>query len=268
MLDRFIMSYLFNPTDQLDNFIQPESNVICATILTGIYDVNRNERLEADQFLHVEKWHQSIVSLQLKGIIFHNTFSQKTIQTYQNEFITFVEVAYDQRFNPNVFRYLVYQDFIHQYKHAIANLFVTDISDVEVIQNPFVQPLFIENPTALFCGDEPKPLNNDWMNAHNSHLRQSIAGFANYEQQHQAETLLNCGIIGGSMFTMQTLMDQLAQIHRTYTIHNQTPYTLDMGTFNYVARTQFANHLHHGAPVNTVFKAYESERIDCWFRHK
>jgi hypothetical protein len=26
--------------------------------------------------------------------------------------------------------------------------------------------------------------------------------------------------------------------------------------------------LHHGFPVNTVFKAYEETRSDCWFRHK
>jgi hypothetical protein len=26
--------------------------------------------------------------------------------------------------------------------------------------------------------------------------------------------------------------------------------------------------LRHGFPVNTVFKAYEETRSDCWFRHK
>jgi hypothetical protein len=41
-----------------------------------------------------------------------------------------------------------------------------------------------------------------------------------------------------------------------------------MGAFNYLARTQFNGHLRHGAPVNTVFKMYETERQDCWFRHK
>ena len=49
---------------------------------------------------------------------------------------------------------------------------------------------------------------------------------------------------------------------------NQTAFTGDMGAFNYLARTQFNSHLRHGAPVNTVFKMYENERQDCWFRHK
>jgi hypothetical protein len=41
-----------------------------------------------------------------------------------------------------------------------------------------------------------------------------------------------------------------------------------MGAFNYLARTKFNNQLKHGAPVNTLFKGYELERKDCWFRHK
>jgi hypothetical protein len=84
----------------------------------------------------------------------------------------------------------------------------------------------------------------------------------------QKEVLLNCGIIGGNVQTMKTLVDSLAYIHRTYTIHNRTPYTLDMGAFNFVARTQFAQRLLHGAPINTQFKRYESDRSNCWFRHK
>lgn len=90
----------------------------------------------------------------------------------------------------------------------------------------------------------------------------------NYEQKNQKKTLLNCGIIGGNVQIMKMLMDSLADIHCTHIVHNQTPYTLDMGVFNFVARTQFAQRLLHGAPINTQFKRYESERSDCWFRHK
>jgi len=41
-----------------------------------------------------------------------------------------------------------------------------------------------------------------------------------------------------------------------------------MGAFNYLTRTQFNEQIIHGTPVNTVFKGYENERTDCWFRHK
>ena len=242
--------------------------VICATLLTGVYDVNRNELLADDNFEIIREWAQSIIKLQLKGIVFHNNFSEETVKTYQNDYLSFIKVSYPSVLNANAYRYLIYKDFLAAHFDKIDQLFVTDISDVVVIQNPFIAPLFVNHPNDLFCGDELEVLDNEWMQNHNTHLRNSITDFAAYEALNKTQTLLNCGIIGGSFKVMKTLMDQLSNIHATYTIHNQTPYTLDMGAFNYVARTQFGNHLQHGAPINTEFKQYQINRTDCWFRHK
>ena len=242
--------------------------IICATLLTGVYDVNRNELLAEDQFDIIKDWYNAIIKLQLKGIVFHNTFSEKTVKTYQNKNVSFIKVHYDAQYNANVYRYFIYKDFLEANADKIDHVFVTDIADVEVIKNPFTDPLFLNHPETLFCGDEPEILNNEWMQNHSTHLRNSMAGFASYEEENKNQTLLNCGIIGGSVKVMKTLMDELVNIHATYTIHNKSPYTLDMGTFNYVARTHFGQHLQHGQPVNTVFKQYQTTRSDCWFRHK
>ena len=67
---------------------------------------------------------------------------------------------------------------------------------------------------------------------------------------------------------MLPFLEQLCSIHERYNMTNETVYTGDMGAFNYVARTRFNDHLRHGEPVNTVFKGYERDRTDCWFRHK
>ncbi len=249
-------------------FLKQPCNLVCATLLTGIYDVNRNETINEGDFSRVSLWYESIIQARLQGVIFHNTFSAETTERYTNEYITFIRVDIPDHLNANVARYLIYQDFIQANYNAIQHLFATDISDVEVVINPFTHPLFTSNPDALFCGDESKPLDNDWMNDHSTHLRQSIPDFAAYELANKQQTLLNCGVIGGRIDVMKKLIDQLAQLHRTYTVHNKTPYTLDMGAFNYVARTQFARHLIHGQPVNTRFKGYEADRLDCWFRHK
>ncbi|TKB97786.1 hypothetical protein [Pedobacter cryophilus] len=242
--------------------------IICATLLTGVYDVNRNELLAEDHFEIIKDWYNSIVKLQLRGIVFHNTFSDETINTYQNKNVSFIKVNYDGTLNANVYRYFIYKDFLEAYADKIDHLFVTDIADVEVIKNPFIEPLFVNHPEDLFCGDEPEILANEWMQNHNTHLRNSISGFSAYEEENNAQTLLNCGIIGGSVKVMKTLMDELVNIHSTYTIHNKSPYTLDMGAFNYVARTQFSQHLQHGEPINTIFKQYQTTRSDCWFKHK
>ena len=128
--------------------------------------------------------------------------------------------------------------------------------------------LFLQNNGALFCGDENKFLDNPWMNDHSTHLRNNIEKFATYESKHKESTLLNSGIIGGNISTVLLLMNKLATLHQIYGATNNTAYTLDMGAFNFVARTSFAGKLIHGTPVNTVFKAYEVDRKDCWFRHK
>jgi hypothetical protein len=145
---------------------------------------------------------------------------------------------------------------------------VTDVSDVTLMKNPFTDPFFTENPSTLFCGDEPKILNNDWMNDHSTHLRNNIADYAAYEQKFADATLLNCGIIGGKAPLFFEFIQQLCEIHLKGNSDNKTAFTGDMGAFNYVARTRFNESIKHGTPVNTVFKAYENDRKDCWFKHK
>ncbi|MEO5943558.1 MAG: hypothetical protein ABIP30_07560 [Ferruginibacter sp.] len=244
------------------------TDFIFASLLTGVYDVNRNEVLEKDNFATIQKWYDSIVKLKLNAIVFHNAFSKEIIKKYANDYVQFIEVAYDEKLNPNVFRYFIYQDFIRQYSQQINHLFITDITDVEVINDPFESSIFIENSDCLFCGDEPKLLDNEWMQAHNDHLRNSMPEFSIYEALNKNKPLLNCGVIGANITVMKLLLDKMVDMHKAYSSTNKTAYTLDMGVFNYIARTVFADKILHGKPVNTVFKKYESERADCWFRHK
>jgi hypothetical protein len=248
--------------------IASTNNLILACLITGIYDVNRSTTLQEDDYGLVRAWAESLAKAGVKGILFHNGFSEETCRNYTNEYLSFVKITPDPRFNPNVFRYLVYLDYLEKLAHPPDNIFVTDVSDVTLLNNPFTSALFEESPNTLFCGDEPCSLANEWMNAHSTSLRSQIDGFASYEALFAAETLLNCGIFGGNYPIFYDFLQQLAAIHRSYNSENRTEYTGDMGAFNYLARTKFNDRLRHGFPVNTVFKAYEEARSDCWFRHK
>lgn len=243
-------------------------NYIFAALFTGVYDVNRNEILEVDNFDIIKDWYNSINLQKLNAVVFHNTFSKETIAKYQNEFVKFEFIQLNTKLNPNIFRYTAYYDYIIKYKSSISNIFITDITDVVVLQNPFKASLFTQNNASLFCGDEPKLLSNNWMHNHNTHLRNTIPNFIAYEKDNANKTLLNCGIIGGSLETIIQLLAEIVHIHNTYSISNKTPYTLDMGVFNYVVRTSFVDKIFHGAPVNTLFKEYQLGLNDCWFRHK
>jgi hypothetical protein len=247
---------------------QQDSNIVMACHITGVHDVNRNTTLANDSYELVKDWAESVTAANVQGVIFHNNFSEKTRRLFENEHISFIKIDYDTQFNPNVFRYFVYRNFLQQHLQQIKRIFITDITDVVLVNNPFTDPLFKENPIALFCGDEPKTLHNDWMIAHGEHLRKNISDYAAYESTYGNETLLNCGIIGGTASVFFDFLQQLCAIHQYANRDNKTPYTGDMGAFNYLARTKFNQQLIHGAPVNTVFKQYETNRNDCWFRHK
>ncbi len=235
---------------------------------TGIYDVNRNATLQADDYSIVKDWCTSIADLQLKGTLFHNNFSERTCAAYQNEYIKFIRVTHNESFSPNAYRYFIYHNYLLHHAHNILSFFVTDVADVVVVKNPFTAELFLNNPATIFCGDEPKKLGNEWMLDHATHLRNNIADYAGYEATFKNETLLNCGIIGGHTAALHPFLEKLMLLHLHYNQHNPTAYTGDMGAFNYLVRTQHNSSLCHGQPVNTVFKGYEMNREDCWFRHK
>jgi hypothetical protein len=249
-------------------YFVPNSNVLMACHITGVHDVNRNNTLEDDNYELVRDWAESVAALNLQGIIFHNNLSSETCNRYKNKFIHFIRVNYNSQFNPNVYRYIIYTQFLQKHINHFNGIFVTDVSDVTLINNPFIDPYFINNPNSIFCGDEPKILNNEWMVDHSTHLRSQISDFAEYENKFGQEVLLNCGIIGGYASVFFDFIQKLSDIHQRANFNNQTAFTGDMGAFNYLARTQFNVHLKHGAPVNTIFKMYENERTDCWFKHK
>lgn len=236
--------------------------------ISGIYDVNRSETIADDDFSVVQNWYNSIINLKLNGIIFHNNFSDLTCEKYQNDFVQFIKIVYNPDFNPNVYRYFVYNEFLKSNHQNIENIFFTDISDVVILKNPFQEKLFQENSNAIFSGDEPDILYNNWMQSHCEHLRNNINDFVIFEDKFKYKTLLNCGIIGGNSKVLKPFIEQLWQIHSNYNHDNKTNFTGDMGAFNYLIRTKFNNNLFHGKPINTVFKKYDYINSECWFRHK
>jgi hypothetical protein len=247
--------------------INIENNFILSTIITGTNDMQRNLSWESDNFDYIKDWYNSIIKNELKAIVFHNTFSEETVIKYSNENITFTRIEYEGYLNPNVYRYFVYKKYLEENLNNIDNIFITDISDVVVLQNPFKSELFKNNNNNIFCGDEETILNSEWMIKHNEHLRNNIENFGNYEYKFSNHKLLNCGIIGGDVNTMISLIDDICKIHESVTISNKTKYTCDMGVFNYVVRSKYNNIILYGNPVNTRFKYYENN-FNCWFQHK
>ena len=247
--------------------IKLSNQLILGCHISGVFDVNRTQMLQDDDFSIIENWVNSISKLNLQAIIFHNNFSESTVLKHQSKNLLFIRITHDERFNPNVFRYFVYNQFLNQYWNKIDSLFVTDVSDVMVLKNPFIQPLFIEKFDFIFCGDEPTNWNNEWMQLHGSHLRSRITDYLEIETEYKSHQLLNCGIIGGNISIIKALIESIWQLHNTYNFDNTSSYTGDMGAFNYIIRKNYSQKLLHGSPVNSEFKAYFDNGTN-WFQHK
>jgi hypothetical protein len=252
---------------EIPSNLQLSNRLILGSHISGVFDVNRSQILSNDDFSIIEKWANSIAKLNLQAIIFHNNFSEETVLKYQSAHLIFIKIVHDIRFNPNVFRYFVYTQFLKKYCDSIDSLFVTDVSDVLVLKNPFIQPLFTDNSDFISCGDEPTNLDNEWMQLHGSHLRSRITDYIEIELANQLQRLLNCGVIGGTIQTIKPLIESIWQIHENYNFDNTTSFTGDMGAFNYILRKNYNNRILHGTPVNTIFKAYFDDGIS-WFQHK
>ena len=128
----------------------PTEFLLMACHITGVYDVNRNMTLAHDDYSLVQAWAESVAAAQIKGIIFHNNLSQQTCETYTNAYVSFIEIDYNPAFNPNVFRYFVYRDYLKKQALETRGAFATDVSDVVLVNNPFEDPRFINQPNAIF----------------------------------------------------------------------------------------------------------------------
>ncbi len=245
-----------------------KKDIILGAYFTGVFDVNRNETLSNDDVKPILIWLNSLKKFKQSIVLFHNSFSDNTIKLFEHELVTFVPVKLDANYSPNVYRYFLYYNFLKKNINLLKNVFVTDVTDVEMLCNPFTSNFFIKHSDKIFCGDEPTIHNNKWMRDHNEFFRKSIDKFETYENRFANETLLNCGIIGGEATVMQHFLDELCSLHQLYNQNNPTAFTGDMGLFNYLIRTKYNEQVYHGSPVNTVFKEYEYNDDGCWFRHK
>ena len=78
--------------------------------------------------------------------MFHNNFSAATCKKYQNAHLRLVRVVPAAAYNPNVARYFIYRDFIRQYGDLLSSFFVTDVTDVVLLRDPFTTPFFKARP--------------------------------------------------------------------------------------------------------------------------
>jgi hypothetical protein len=165
--------------------------------------------------------------------------------------------------NPYSQRWISYYEYLVANRHKIDKVFCVDATDVEMLKDPFPHM----EPGKLYTGDEPGQIGCEWMTRH--HKSPVLQAFF---KSYGKKQIVNAGLLGGDVDTViefcKAMMDFYFEAESD-SFHKKQPNAgmTDMGAFNYIVYTRFADRMQHGEMVNTRFKANERNNIS-WFKHK
>lgn len=234
-------------------------NYIIAPYFTSSIDIQRNMYISGDDVTKVMTWYRTIEQNQCQGIILHDGLLESFISLFPK--IQFVEVPkVPNRYTVYDYRWIAFNDFLQTLD--AENVFFTDLFDVAIINNPFIQKEY--HPDELYCGSEGHFL------ATNTWIRQALVvtelrnlpGFIKIFTTNNI--MYNCGVIGGGKAVVQEFLNNFVNVLIGLQ-HRGADKTTDMALCNYILHKY--HHPITGWPIHSVFKKYE-DRKDIWFKHK
>lgn len=212
-------------------------DVVIACYFAGVPDAQRGNERWATDLKPIQKLKRSVEERGYEFVLIHNCFDLPNLTTIQG--------------SPYFERWLKEWQYLRDHPE-IERCFVVDATDVDMLNNPFTNM----KPGVLYVGDEPsQTLNNSWLIG--NHPK-----FSKYFMDNADKTMLNCGVVGGER---KLVMELLRSIY-DYGFSQHKEQT-EMGIFNYLMYTDFADRIDYGRHVTTLFKRFEPSST-AWFRHK
>lgn len=213
-------------------------DIVLTSYFAGVIDPQRNNRWSAD-ITAIDKLKASVEAHGIGFALIHNCFDLPNLTTISG--------------SPYFERWMKQWQYLRDHPE-IERVFVTDSTDVDMLNNPFVQM----EKGRLYVGDEPgQTLSNKWLM--NNHTEHSVFHFL---EKHTELPLLNCGVVGGDR---QTVMDLCRDMYLYWLDHPDQK--TEMGIFNKLMHTKYADKIEYGRKVTTLFKRFEPKST-AWFRHK
>jgi hypothetical protein len=244
-------------------------NLICTAYLTSRPDPQRGRTVPADCFAYMKPWYDSMRALNLHGVVFHDGLSPEFVADYRTARLHFRRVA-PCSWSPNDERFFVYQRFFARRRFSAA--FLTDISDVTVVRDPFAG--LVRRGWPIVIGDEvyPPPTgrsirNHGWLmeRIRQTRTARCTTVFEFFEERCFDLPTLNAGVIGGTAREIRRFLAAFVRVRRSI---GDPRRNLNMPIVNYVFHRLFEGRFHAGAPVTSRFKRFEQPRRDVWFVHK
>ena len=230
----------------------PTKDILISSYFTSTGDPQKNATIQ-ETFHYMVHWFVGAMKFNLNIVIFYDEINQDWVNRIEHLYtkVTFIKAnlkgrsVYDARF------YIIH-DYLANHPE-INRAFLTDLSDIQILQSPFELMDRIDNQLLYMGIDEPFYLtsySNKWML--NLYKRCYTTGTLKAEEEplDKLMTLYNAGLIGG---TREVL---LAMLHRTLQwldIGKKDTYC-DMGAVNIAAHKYFYDELFFGYPLQSGFR--------------
>lgn len=246
-------------------------SVICTTYFsqkihpndpTDAYVSGRTQdgRVIQNDIKYIEPWYNSVNKLGLNGIVFYDNLTEEFVQKYQTDKINFIKVN-PSIYSNNDWRFFVYRDYFET--HEYDSVFLTDGSDVTVVNDPSLIIKEFDNINIFVCKDSIKLKDFPYLSLHN---QVGWDGRIYFTRNNNHFDLINMGVIGGSY---KNIIDFLDKFCITRIELGNPDFNSDMWLGQYIFRYLMQDSsLMVGEPFTSNFKQYENDRKDVYFIHK
>jgi len=223
---------------------------------------NDDGRVLQNDIKYIFPWYNSLNSLGLNGVVFYDNLTSDFINTYQNDNIQFIKVNTSEYSN-NDWRFFVYRNFLKDKNYD--SVFLTDGSDVTVVQNPHNILHEYQDIDYFICKDSINLADFPYINLHKQVGWNNYQWFAMQHLQRKLD-LINMGVIGGSYSNMLDFLDKFCSVRTEMGIPD---FNADMWVGQYVFRHLLSDKkILLGPPFTSDFKKYQQDRKDVYFIHK
>lgn len=235
---------------------QKKKNIVLTSYFTKHIDPQRAAKWAPD-YGDVETLVSTVISRGNEVVILHDEGLAGPVSSQ----LKYVGVW--THINPYFQRWLSYHEYLVANRRKLEKVFCVDATDVEMLKNPFSHM----ECGVLYTGDEPGQISCEWMVRH--HRSPILSSFF---KRSGSKQLVNAGLLGGDVDIViefcKAMMDFYFEAESD-SFHKKQPNAgmTDMGAFNYIVHTKFADRLQHGQMVNTTFKANERNNTS-WWKHK
>lgn len=256
-----------------------------STLFTAVEDPQRHKRMPC--VVQNSKWYTSVRSLGMSALLLHDCLPDEEVASLQTHQIRFLRVDPPRGFSTNDYRFMLFYGILSgqkmhesmfdtlrvnaQWQPPVANVFLTDMFDVEFGGNPF--ELIFGSKYHLYAaveevrhGPRAPRMWNTWMTNKADTCKFVATGSA--RDLNVTSVILNAGAFGGPVMSMLPLLRSMT-LRMLASPPDLQSSNCNMMTYNMGVHNTFAvESLYWGYPMHSAFHRHENKSSGAYIMHK